>query len=444
MILDASLPENYLPQPKLYQFEYPNQPILLYKGKAEIIQENGDDIEGDVTVLLVWFPSPHTSFEFAYYGEASLELDDFTFNLVEINASAKAQMSEVTRYIGQKMSVVNGYYYEPVIQGSGKSLASLVFYIPNFQFFDISNTWLDEVTDEKLKGWRTGFFEGQFVFLTDDWRIALSTLPESWNIHERLQKQGGYALTHICKLERIDESPFNVGDTSDILEAFSCYLSFARGIRLAPILQFGYEKNGNQVFEEWSNYQADSWQNTEGWFYPDSTELVQAFPGFIRRWDDKNQREFISECIHWYVESNKQAGGVSGAIVLQQTALESLAWVFLVEEKRILTQQDFTKLTAGGTIRLLLSFLGIDLSIPSNFNHLIKVSREFNWVDGPQAITEVRNAIAHPEPKKRRKGNGASPLVRNEAWNLGLRYLEMVLLKLFDYPYNYVYELEDK
>lgn len=90
-----------------------------------------------------------------------------------------------------------------------------------------------------------------------------------------------------------------------------------------------------------------------------------------------------------------------------------------------------------------MSHLEIKLEIPARLNNIKNVSKAENWDDGPQAITEIRNAIVHPDPKKRHKGSGASPVVKNEAWNLGLQYLELVLLKLFDYPCAYLYYLKE-
>jgi hypothetical protein len=180
----------------------------------------------------------------------------------------------------------------------------------------------------------------------------------------------------------------------------------------------------------------DSWQNTYSWFFPDSTELPSVFPGFLRKWQDETWRELVEQSIHWYVESSKQAGGVNGALVLQQTALERLAWVLLVEEKHTLRLDGFQRLPAADQVRLLLSFLGIGLDIPQRLTNLIQLSKQFNWVDGPQVIAEIRNAIVHPNSKNRPKRSSASDAARQEAWFLGREYLELILLKLFDYPYT--------
>lgn len=437
-----SLPTNHLPEPTLYLGQHPNQPIQLYRGFAELIKDE-QAIEGQATILFGWFPYPCVKFEFTHFTEQRMDWDDVTLKLTEIGISVKVRISQTTRYGANNRSVISGYPCEAIVKSKSQELASLVFHLPNFPYFNISNTWGIGEEEEKLEGWLEWVFDGQFVFQTKDWRIVLATLPDNWDIHQLLESQGGYGLTHICKLERLDRSPFSVDEARDQLEAFSYYLSFARGLWLAPMLITGFDAEGEQVFEEWSACRADSWQNNCMWFYTDSTDLVEAFPGFMRRWQDKNWRELVQESIHWYVESNKQAGGVDGAIVLQQAALERLAWVFLVEDKRNLSADGFHKLSAADKIRQLLSQLGISLGIPNHFTNLIQLANRQNWVDGPQAITEMRNAIVHPDPKKRHKGSSASPEVRGEAWSLGLQYLELVLLKIFDYPYAYTYDLKE-
>jgi hypothetical protein len=48
----------------------------------------------------------------------------------------------------------------------------------------------------------------------------------------------------------------------------------------------------------------------------------------------------------------------------------------------------------------------------------------------------LRNAIVHPRSKERKKASRISDSAKYQAWQLGLNYLEQVLLKLFDYPWQ--------
>jgi hypothetical protein len=276
-------------------------------------------------------------------------------------------------------------------------------------------------------------------FQHGNWRIVLATLDSCFELEELLETQGGNALTHVCKLEQVDKSTFTLNQARDQIKAFSYYLSFARGLWIAPILLTGFDAKGNQVFEEWSKpeIKVDSWQDGYSWTTPDSTDLVAAFPGFMRRWQDEAWKEIIQVSIHWYIESTKQSGGIGAAIVLQQAALERLAWVLLVKEKGGLQSDGFGRLTATDQIRLLLSQLSIKTEIPCGAINLNQVAKELNWFDGVQAIVEVRNSVIHPKVKKHKYITQSCQIeseeTRYEAWVVGRNYLEICLLKFFDY-----------
>ncbi|WP_041233024.1 hypothetical protein [Cylindrospermum stagnale] len=60
-----------------------------------------------------------------------------------------------------------------------------------------------------------------------------------------------------------------------------------------------------------------------------------------------------------------------------------------------------------------------------------------NVLDGVQALTEIRNAIVHSNPKKRQKVLNRAFEEQREAYELGLWYLELILLNLFEYKGEY-------
>lgn len=434
-----SITSNYLPLPRVYLQNHPNQPIQLYKGFIEIIQ--GEEvIEGSGTVTFSWFPHPYVKFELTHFMPNDIRCGEILLKLIELGVLVPANISRRQSFGSNNKTVMSGYFCKPVVVGLNQNLTSIVFHISNFQWFNISNYW--EVERENLEFWLPGQFEGQFVLQALGWQVSMGTLPNGFDIEETLQVQGGYGFTHVCKLERSNQAPFTVNQARDHLEAFAHYLSFARGIWIAPMLLAGFDSNGSLVWEEWCEYQASPWQENYSWFSPDCSDFVEIFSGFMRRWQDETWRELVKKSIHWYVESNNQAGGADGSIVLQQTALERLAWVLLVEDKCILSPGGFQRLSAADTMRQLLHHLGISLAIPEHMTILTDLATRRNWSDGPQAFTEVRNAINHPSPKNHPKAVLTSQVVVSEAWHLGLKYLEFVLLKLCDYPYAYSHELQ--
>ena len=163
-----------------------------------------------------------------------------------------------------------------------------------------------------------------------------------------------------------------------------------------------------------------------------------AFPGYMRKAADPVWAEPVRLALYWYVESNGDAGGVEGSIILTQAAFELLAHVLLVEVLKEIKADPFRKMEASKKIGRLLTHCGIPLEIPPSLAALRSWATD---KDGPQAFTEIRNGLVHANPKKLEKLNQVSLDGRRDAWQLGLWYLELVLLRLFDYTGTYANRL---
>lgn len=237
---------------------------------------------------------------------------------------------------GTKENKLLGYLTEPFIQEKIENLSSITFHISNFLWFNICNRW-DGIYDKEgnetriqKQGWFD--FEGQFIFDYDDWHIVLATLEDNYELQEKLERRGGYGITHICKIERLDNQQFNLDQAYEIIDAFIYYLSFVRGIWVAPFVVLGFDEKGTQILGEWRNpaIKADSWQSLAySWTRSDTTEMVDIFPGFMKKWQDETWHEVIQNIIQWYIESYKHTNGHNTSIILVQAALEKLAWTYL-------------------------------------------------------------------------------------------------------------------
>ena len=280
-------------------------------------------------------------------------------------------------------------------------------------------------------------FVGQFIFDHDNWHIVLSTLDNCYDLEELLESEGGYGVTHICKIERLDNTTFTLEEVYQIIEAFSYYLSFVRGIWIAPLLVSGFDSEGNQLLEEWRKpiIQADSWQQGYHWAYLDSTkDIVVPFAGFMKKWQDPTWKEVTQNAIQWYIESLKHFNGYNTSIILLQAALEKVAWTFL-KVNECVTSDGFNGLKVSGQIRLLLKFLDIHLEPIEEYIEIHKKAKELNWNDSIIAIVEIRNSIVHPQIKSN-KPQFTSEKIMQEAFQISNTYLLKCLLKLFEYPYS--------
>jgi hypothetical protein len=159
----------------------------------------------------------------------------------------------------------------------------------------------------------------------------------------------------------------------------------------------------------------------------------------MAKWKSSLWNEPIKNAIHWYVESNIGAGGVEGALVLIQAALELLSWLYLVEDPTTAkcSTSKFNPKSAEVKIRELLCALGIPAAIPARFGVLCGIATTRNISDGPDAIVTLRNGIVHPKKARRDVIQQTPALARVEAWELGLWYLEMALLRLVGYGGKY-------
>ncbi|CAD5985178.1 hypothetical protein [Planktothrix agardhii] len=428
------------PEPKLIPQELPNQPVILYEGFAELCNQN-QIVEGNGFVKLTWHPYPRISFKFVYSGHDRIDLDNQRNIELKLTELVPQYRLKVYHYLTQWSGATNnteitGFVAEPLIKGYTDELASVVFYITNFPCFDISNS---EDEDEDYNDWL--FFNlsnsNRFTFKNNNWRITLGNLDYNYEFQQILEAEGGYGITHICKIDKLDNSSFSLEEVYPQIEAFCYYLSFARGLWIAPILVSGFNVQGDQVFEEWRTplIKADSWEKSYVW--PDilfSTEIVQTFSGFMEKWEDNNWQEVIKNSIQWYIESLKVATFPNTSIILIQAALEKIAWTFL-NSTNCISPSGFLKLTFDDKIRLTLKYLGIEEIDLSECSNLEKIAKERNWLNSINAMNEIRNLIVHPKINKSNNNIEISEKIMIETHNLAFSYLLKCLLKIFNYHF---------
>ena len=140
--------------------------------------------------------------------------------------------------------------------------------------------------------------------------------------------------------------------------------------------------------------------------------------------------------LYWYVECNS-IRNAEGSIIIVQAALERLAYVCLVQETKQLTSKQFKGRRADEKLRLLLAHFGIPTEIPPHLPHLLSLATQENWSDGPKTWIELRNNIVHPEHRWEPGFSSIPVAVMEDLLNLGMWYLELVLLALFGYSGEY-------
>jgi hypothetical protein len=424
------------PFPKTCIQKIPSQHIFLYQGFLELI--DGDKIiEGRGNVRLTWHPSPRISIKFLYNCEnrdVDLDCENLCLKLTEKLPQSRLNIKFNGQYSQGNRAELHGYLIDPFINGKTSELASVVFHIPNFygsggctnqSFFDVHDNEIE------LEGWLD--FEEQLIFDFHGWHIVLGALDSCYNLNDLLWHQGGYGLTHICKIEKLDESTFNLEEAYKLIEAFCYYLSLVRGLWLPPILVSGFDVNGDQLCEEWRTpiIRGDSWERSDLFFGSrDSLEIVSCFPEFLAKWQNPDWQGVIKLAIQWYIESLKEATSYQTSLVLIQSALEQLSWVYL-NNNDCLTGDNFKKIAAADQIRLFIKFLNIKILPFSENSELLKLSKELGWINTIHAAVEIRNLVIHPPLKNSNRKEKVTEKAMEEAVKLSRQHLRNALLELF-------------
>jgi hypothetical protein len=276
-------------------------------------------------------------------------------------------------------------------------------------------------------------------FQSAGWNVELKSLPTTTYTFKTLDEEGGYGLTHVGCLRKEDGSSFDGKTAEEMLNTLRHFFSFSKGLWCTPCLAVGFDDKENRVWELWLSPQG-GWAKPLSWFDPHNCDqLANLFPSFMAKWENEDWRKALHEVIYWYLSSNCSTLGlgigIDAGIILTQTAIERLSFEYAVRHKRLISEEGFKNNTfrASDRIRLLLSSLGIPIDIPASLSEMQSLAKQFNWVDAPQAITEIRNSLVHPEHKRRGKfGEAFFP-----AWNLGQWYLELALLRICNYVGTY-------
>lgn len=346
-----------------YTTRHVNEPVTLYSGRLTL-GTLGKELTGFGAIEYVWTPDSEIRFRLDLEG-------DPVRALVAMLQPREAQTitTQTGGYAGcfatRISKMISGIVNEPMVIGGAKEATKVYFHLLNCE----SGRGLPVSVG-------SGVMAARLVFVAGGWRIIIDPVSEIARLHEELQSVGGYAITHVGCLERIDASVFKIDEAQKAIDCVHYFLSFAHGIWVAPVLVIATDAEGRRVQETWKNAFSSSYQRHTCWCAGHSLDsLAELFPKFFSRWHDPLWNDTLRRAIWWYVASNEKAGGLDGAIILVQVALELLAWVVLVEDGHLISRSGFEKLSAADRLRLLVSRTAVSLALPPELQTLSQFAK---------------------------------------------------------------------
>jgi hypothetical protein len=242
---------------------------------------------------------------------------------------------------------------------------------------------------------------------------------------DALRQEGGYAFTHVGKLERSDSGEFSSTKASEVLASLHWFLSFVRGIWVCPVLVSGEDSSGETRWRQWDAGRTSRWAGPPTWCDLMHWEAAEdAYRGFMAEWGDLFGQAVMKTAVGQYVSANRP-DPLEVAIMVAQSGLELLGWAEFVETGAVTEDEWSHETRASNKIRKLLDSCSMSPDIPDSLTTLPGLKR--SWQTGPEVVAGVRNRLVHPRKKDGRVSWDLPVLV--DTWMLITHYLERAILK---------------
>ena len=255
------------------------------------------------------------------------------------------------------------------------------------------------------------------------WSIRLTAVP---NLHETLESIrycDGYAYTHTGLITRNDGSSFSLCDVKELKRKLRLFLSYARGVFCGLTDIVGRDSDGVMIWREVGCPKVDPWHDSQAWFDRNQGSILNSvLDGFNKCMNKSSVGSRIEAGLHWYLLAHRGIGFLEPDIVVAQTSLELLSCVVLNRNKK---QHEKT----GVFIKDALDKLPVSAEVPINLSSLYDFAKEKRLEHGPHVLTELRNDMVHCQTNHEETPS----MLLFEAKTLSLWYVELFLLKLFEY-----------
>ena len=326
--------------------------------------------------------------------------------------------------------ILKGYINDGYIKSKNYFVDSIDFYIIN----------LDRYSG-KLIMHEDKLFAGRMEFEIEDFQVIIDKRYDfTKELNDSLKDKAGSIITHIGRMRKKDGSLFRTNNINDVLDNISMSLSFMCGRYVDICIVKGYETNNNifrlcrecivspfRFVPNWKDTIAN-YHNIEKYMTLMCSKLNDAYYGMV-----------IKQVIDWYIETLGNTT-IENNIISMQIALETLSYVVLVEQYKILTDEEFDSNLSATNIRMLLNFCKIPLGKEELYLFDEYIQNKF--IDGVDIMTYFRNKIVHPS----RKRNKATLYVE-DMWNIieiAIRYVELVILHIISYKGEYSNRLKQR
>ncbi len=302
--------------------------------------------------------------------------------------------------------------------------------LPNYS----GNTSLHYISDSG-----STWTHGRLTLEADGWSITLDGRPDNGSLFKEDVGLARYVLTHVMELRSADGGSFDVESARRVIEALRLSLSFAAGRWVAPPLSVGFDATGGEAWRWWvtpicSPYERTGSPSISPGVFSDLEAFLKASVAKLHDGNAANTTRFQM----LLATQTSNLGFVENRIFSAFPAIENLSWETFVLSG-LVSKKDFKDSKAWSTARRLREPL-VRAQIPVDIDgqrlpalHQLAMEK---GLDGPEAVTWVRNRLIHPEDPHDRFYTRESLVV--ETWQLSREYICLLLLHAIGYTRGYL------
>jgi hypothetical protein len=414
---EALVPRCFVPNPSGY--------TQVWTGKASPVTDGtaGDPIE--LSAFFDWLPRPRIRFfqDVNQFAEDSLGAKLF--------AALELGKSEF-EIDGSRLDVLwtssnSDRGKEGVLSGKWEVSANTNFRSVDFLLANFPNVLGSPVRHGKSS------VSGRITLVDPLWSVTIDPVESCGAILKEARAVGGYAITHVGRVERLDGSSFSPAETEELIEVLRRFFCFVGTRHHGPLFPTGFNERSELVHRQYQAPQIDFAQPGFNWFSRTHGHWLEVlWPTFLASLSADREAGDLKRAIYYYVQS--QDMGQDTGLIVAAAALELLAWRYLYLNNRVISKQGFESLPAADVWRLMFAGMNINPAIPASLRELLAFhdNQEVKTpgISPVVTVVQIRNKLVHPDKDKTLSGKGN---VLFEAWVLCSQWLELVLLHEFGY-----------
>lgn len=273
--------------------------------------------------------------------------------------------------------------------------------------------------------------------MDDEWLIDIDSRQDFNNIWKQTTAQRSFTFTHVGRIKRKGEETFDFAKAESKLGILFWFLSFLRGspVGVGPIFAISHTSTPILLFRHPTVvYSA---KDTLSWFPRLETDnLNTLYSEFHKTIELPIWNEVLPQLVS--SQGSVSEGYVESRLSTACSALETMAWMRLVQDQEQLSRSKYNKLNAGDRLQLLLESCSIGIEVPEELTELARKAHQ-EQMKCPTVIQWVRNRVVHPD-----RNSQLTTELKIEASHAAIWYLELTLLHLFKYKGQYENRISQK